>query len=465
VNRELAKALPSNLEAERAVLGAGMLNQNSLVKILGALSDRHFCLSDHRVVFMAFQSLFASAKPVDLLTVTEHLQVSGQLERAGGPGYLSKLLDGVPSLSNVEHYAAIVREQAKRRELIHFGERVQCLAWGEVAGKDNSDLSADAIASFAVDSALQIAAGEDSPVTLRPWAEVADSAFREIEKAHDHPESVRRFRSGVNSVDEMTGGMRPKELVVIVAPTSNGKTQFASQCAMQADRDGFSSLYFSAEMPAEQIVQREIAFQAGVKFFFVRRPDKLSAEEMERLKQASLRECQIQFVDRDITPTRVWAMAEAAKKSRALDILFVDYDQLVIEAGIDPNGDEDNVFRHQRAFVLAAKRLAERLDICVVLLCQLRKVSPKISNGAQPRLDDIWGDSSIRNTPHLILWLSREFFTHDMDRAYERKANLYVLKSRNDRTGIVPLEFDPERVRFLEAPPTEADSTQDRRGK
>jgi replicative DNA helicase len=130
--------------------------------------------------------------------------------------------------------------------------------------------------------------------------------------------------------------------------------------------------------------------------------------------------------------------------------------------GIDPKGDEDNVFRHQRAFILGAKKLAERLDICVVLLCQLRKVSPKVKSGAQPHLDDIWGDSSIRNTPHLILWLSREFFTHNMDVAYERRANVYVLKSRNDRTGIVQLEFDPERVRFTDVPPTDEESLQER---
>ena len=111
--------------------------------------------------------------------------------------------------------------------------------------------------------------------------------------------------------------------------------------------------------------------------------------------------------------------------------------------------------------MLSAKKLAERLDICVVLLCQLRKVPPKVLKGAKPQLDDIWGDSSIRNTPHVVLWVVREFFTHNMDVAFERKANVYVLKSRNDRTGKVPLEFDPERVRFLEAPSTEEDSVEE----
>jgi replicative DNA helicase len=160
----------------------------------------------------------------------------------------------------------------------------------------------------------------------------------------------------------------------------------------------------------------------------------------------------IQIVDQDITPARVWAVAEAAKRTAGLDLVLVDYDQLAIEAGIEPGSDDDNVFRHQRSFMLGAKRLADRLDICVVLLCQLRKVSGKVAEGATPRLDDIWGDSSVRNTPHVILWLVREFFRHNMDRDYERKATLYILKSRNGPTGVVNLEFDPDRVRFLDKP-------------
>lgn len=450
---EIAKPLPANLAAERALLGAAILNPSSALEVLSLIGEADFFLQENRLIFRRIQSLLARGVAVDLVTVTEELHRSGELEKTGGAAYVASLIDGVPRVAHVAYYARIVRENATRRELIYFADRIQKLAWGE-----GGDLDVNSITSYAVDTALNIATGEESTVVSRAWSEVADSTMREIESATSDLGSVRRFRFGLKDLDDMTGGLRPKELVVVVAPTSNGKTLLASQCAVQADRDGFKALYFSAEMPAEQIVQREIAFQAGVKSYFVRRPDKLRANELERLRQVSKRPCSVQFVDRDITPTRVWAMSEVTKKLRGLDIVFIDYDQLVIEAGIDPKGDEDNVFRHQRAFVLAAKKLAERLDVCVVLLCQLRKISPRIVAGTQPHLDDVWGDSSIRNTPHLILWLSREFFTHKMDVAYERKANVYVLKSRNDRTGIVPLEFDPDRVRFMDAPPTEEDS-------
>ncbi len=225
------------------------------------------------------------------------------------------------------------------------------------------------------------------------------------------PETARRISFGLSDLDDMTGGLRRKELVLIVAPTSNGKTLLSSQCAFQADRDGFKSLYFSAEMPGEQLAMREIAYQAGVKFYFAQRPENLNPDEYSRLLKASQCEHALRIVDRDITPARIFAMAEAAKRTRGLDLLVVDYDQLVIEAGMNPDSEDDNVFRHQRSFTLRAKKLAERLDICFVLLSQLRKVSPAVLKGAHPHLDDIWGDSSVRNTPHLILWLSRDFFT------------------------------------------------------
>jgi replicative DNA helicase len=456
VTIDIAKPMPADLNAERALLGAAILYPDSALELLSLARETDFSTRENCLVFRRIQSLLARGSAVDLVTLIADLNQSGELEGVGGAGYISGVLDGIPYISNVKHYAQIVRDRAKLRELIQFGAKLQDRAWG-------GSLETDSLISYAVDSTLQIATGADAPVTSRPFSEVAENAMREIERAQTDPGSIRLFRFGLSDLDDMTGGLRPKELVVIVAPTSNGKTLLASQCAMQADRDGFKVLYFSAEMPAEQLVQREIAWQASVKFYYVRRPDKLYPEELERLRVASKRKCDVQFVDRDITPTRVWAMSEAAKKTRGLDLVFIDYDQLVIEAGINPEGDEDNVFRHQRAFILNAKKLTERLDVCVVVLAQLRKISTKVLSGAHPHLDDIWGDSSIRNTPHVILWLSREFFTHNMDAAFERKANVYVLKSRNDRTGIVPLEFDPERVRFTDAPPTDKDSIQESR--
>jgi replicative DNA helicase len=449
---EINKALPNNTDAERSLLGAALIDGGAAVEILSLVRPDDFYNSFHKTIFQHIELVHAQGGAPDLITVSDAIRSAGKLEASGGIGYIASLIDGVPRVSNLHHYADIVRKKAKLRRLIYCSDAICRDAWDENGTPEQ-------IIEAAVSGVLSVADGDAGSAVPRPWKDVANSAMQSVERARQNPETAKRINFGLTDLDDMTGGLRRKELVLIVAPTSNGKTLLASQCAFQADRDGFKTLYFSAEMPGEQLAMREIAYQAGVPFYYAQRPERLSSEDYGRLLTASQREYSVRIVDRDITPARVFAMAEAAKRTRGLDMVVVDYDQLVIEAGMNPDSEDDNnVFRHQRAFVLRAKRLAERLDICFVLLSQLRKLSPQVLKGGHPHLDDIWGDSSIRNTPHLILWLTRDFFTHNMDKAYERKAHVYVLKSRNGRTGIVDLDFDPEQVRFSDAPPTEADS-------
>jgi len=387
-----------------------------------------------------------------LITIIDSLRSNGDLERSGGAGNISSLTDGIPSIFNVPHYAAIVRNKSRLRNLIHWSESLKQRAFSE-------ENDAEQLIESAISEILSIADDDGGLVEARPWKEVAASAMGEVERAMLNPEQVRRIHFGLADLDDMTGGLYPKEVVSIVSQTSHGKTLLAAQAAFQADQDGFKVLIFSAEMRAEDIALREIAYKAGVKFYFVRRPEKLTSAEYERLVVASEREHSLQIVDRDVTPLRIWAMAEAAKRNYGLDLVIVDYDQLVIEAGINPDSDDDNVFRQQRAFMFSAKKLAERLDINFMLLSQVRKLSPTVLKGAQPHLDDVWGDSSVRNTPQVILWLCRDFLIHGLDKRYERMAKVYVLKSRNSCTGLVSLEFDPEMVRFTDQVSDEGKST------
>ncbi|MFZ1971616.1 MAG: DnaB-like helicase C-terminal domain-containing protein [Candidatus Acidiferrales bacterium] len=444
----IAKPLPHSLEAERSLLGAALLDNSALLKMLPVLQDSDFFLAQNRVIYCGMRVLAAESKPIDTTLLMDHLATTGKLEAAGGVAYLAQLADGLPRVTNVEHYASIVKARAKSRELIAFAARLESRAF------DTAE-SPDSCAEESIGDLLRIISHQTHAIQSRSWRDVAKSAVDQLISAKMNPEKAARMFFGLRALDEMTSGLRRKELCLIVAPTSNGKTLLASQLAVSASSKDFRVLYFSAEMPGEQLAMREIAYRAGVKFYFSQRPEFLTTEELERLSEAGKDPLPIRIVDQDVTPSRIWAVSEAAKRTGGLDLVIVDYDQLVIEAGMDPKADDDSIFRHQRNFVLAAKRIAERLDVCFVLLSQLRKVSANVARGAHPRLDDIWGDSSVRNTPHLILWLVREFFQQEMDIDFERKAKVYVLKARNGRTGVVDLDFDPERVRFLDAPSIE----------
>jgi replicative DNA helicase len=445
MTESLERPLPHSLESERSLLGAALLDSGAFLKMGSILEDSDFFLPMHRVIYRSMQFLVAESKPIDITLLIDELISVGRLEDAGGVAYLTQLADGLPRATNVEHYARIVKARARSRELIYFAARLQDQAFEDSQGSDSR-------AEEAVAELLKIIGSGSSSVQSRPWQDVAKSAVDQLEDAKLHHQKSARMLFGLKALDEMTSGLRRKEMCLIVAPTSNGKSLIASQLAVSASGSGFRALYFSAEMPAEQLALREIAYRAGVKFYFAQRPESLTTGELTRLREAGNTHLDIRIVDQDITPARIWALAEAIKRSAGLDLVIVDYDQLVIEAGMDSKSDDDSVFKHQRNFILAAKRLASRLDVCFVLLSQLRKVSANVAKGAHPRLDDIWGDSSVRNTPHLILWLVREFFQQDMDIEFERKAKVYVLKARNGRTGVVNLDFDPERVRFSDAP-------------
>lgn len=440
---EISAPLPHSADAERAILGAMLLYPNAALDVFPNLRVADFFVSQNQVLYRHMRSIAAKGCPIDIIPLIESLNVtSGDLDRAGGHGYISALPDDpVTRSSNVNHYVKIVADKSRCRAIIHFAANLQARAFANA--EDSETLAEQGIADL-----LSTARDVSETVRARPFEAVAKSVMDQFVSAKLDPKKSARMNFGLTDLDGITSGLRRKELVVIVAPTSNGKTLLACQLAAQSSVDKFKTLYFSAEMPAEQIVQRELSFRAGIHFYKTQRPEFLGMDDMEKLQNVSRDPLNVSIVDRDITPARVWAMSEAAKRASGLDLVIVDYDQLVIEAGIDLKADDDNVFRHQRAFILAAKRLAERLDICVVILSQLRKIPASVANGMNPRLDDIWGDSSVRNTPHLILWLVREYFVHGMKPEYERKATVHILKSRNGRTGHVDLDFDPDFLRF-----------------
>jgi replicative DNA helicase len=446
--------LPHNFDAERAVLGVMMLNSSAVATAFSLVTTEEFFSPQHQGIYRAMQALSAEGREIDLLTVTDQLERQGKLAAAGGAAYVAQLIDGVPSKLNIAHYAAIVREKSQLRRLAHFCEATH-----------NAALSAgekpDKLIEGAVEDLLAIATSSNGHRSVRKWYDISQSAIEQVRFAREHPDKAARLYFGLSDLDRFTSGLRKGELVVIVGPTSHGKSILAEQLAISADERGHRGLIFSAEMSAEELALRQIAFEAKVPFYDARRPERLDDSQFGRLAEVATRVRSICIVDRDISPMAVWALSEAHKRNGGLDLVVVDYDQLVIETGISPDEDERSFFAHQRRFVLEAARLAKRLDVCFVLLCQLRKVSPRIVQGGKPTLDDIYGDSSIRNTPHLIIWIVREFFIHNLDPKWERKVTVYVVKARNDRAGRVRLDFDPERLRLADAPPSEKDSVEE----
>jgi replicative DNA helicase len=444
--------VPSNVEAERSVLGAILLNNDYAMKSFSILPPEDFLMLQHRKIYLTMQSMVGSNQPVDLVTLIETLSNSGELEAAGGRGYVQSIADGIPRVSNVEHYAKIVKEKALLRNIIHTANDLYKKAMKESE-------SGSSIIEGAIESFLDVASDSGGSL-IRSWKDVALSAVDKLENERRNPDRHSRLNSGLTDLDDMTSGLRKKDMVVIVGPTSNGKTLLALKYAMYGSERGYRGIAFSAEMSGEQLASRHFSSAAHVEAWKLRKPEFLSDDDMERMREVASQLRPLVVVEKDINTTNIWAISEAKKRSEGLDFIIVDYDQLVIEAGIDPD-DEEGFFRHQRKFNIQSKKMAERLDICVILLSQLRKVSGSLAKGGRPTIDDIYGDSSIRNTPDVILWVVRDFFTHAMKKEFENKMTVYIVKARNDRVGPVKLFFDFTYMSLEDKHPDESDSVEE----
>lgn len=440
----LEKQLPNEVNAERSVLGAIFMDNDAAHHVFPFLESSDFYSGSHRKIYSAMQVLSAKGDPVDLITVIAHLSVAGELESCGGDTYINKLVDGVPRVSNIESYGRIVTKKSRLRKLIEQSNQfIEEAMTSADEPKDIIERSAQSLISLAND--------ERGIVRARSWKDVAISAVQELEDEINNPAAKVRLEFGIKSLDEQLAGLRNKEFSIITGPTGHGKTLLCMQLCNSSSDKGYKGLIFSAEMTAESLAKRQLARDARVLPYFIRRPEQLNADSLERLHRACEIDRSLKIVDEDITPTRIWAMSELEKRIHGLDFVVVDYDQLVIDAGLEIKRDND-VFKHQRAFVKQAVKLTRKLDISFILICQLRKSAAQdIKSGVRkPNIEDVWGDSIVKNSAENIIWIHREFFFKNMNPDYESIAKAFVLKARNDGAGMTSLKFDIDKIEFAD---------------
>jgi replicative DNA helicase len=449
VNPANTQRLPQSEEAERAILGSAILADAAVIQLV---EPEDFALPFNQAVCRMLRRRHSESKPINDLVLIQEQETAATLEACGGILYIDSIVNGRARVSNVQHFIAILRKKRKLREImLHAANTLELC---ESGGSD------DEIISRALAAAPPKELPGQNPTLYRSWDECANIAVDQLEYAFRNPDTAKRIRFGLEHLDMVQGGLKKSMLVQLVAPTGNGKTLLAGQLANQADADGFKVLIISAEMAGEDVVMRDIAYRANVPYFRTQQPELLSERDIARLKEVAKRRCGIEIAERNITAPKMWARIETLKSEKGLDLVIVDFDQLVF--GAETTSEED-VFGKQRLFMHKAKEVAERLNICIVLLAQIRKLPPQVLKGARPSTDDLWGHASVRNLPQVILWLSREY-CRTLERDLEDKAKIYILKNRSGRQGTVDLSFNPIRLRFENAASvTESESVEEER--
>jgi replicative DNA helicase len=438
----LEKPLPNNLDAERSVLGAVLLDNNALNAAIENLKPEDFFLDQHRRVFTQMIALGESQQAIDLITLTEELHRRGDLEAAGGAPYLASLADGMPRVSNVEHYARIVKEKAILRNLIHTTHNIQQRAF---EGEDG----ADAVLDNAESSIFQLA--EDRVrAGLIPIKEIVDSSRERLEKIFREGKSISGVSTGYGELDKLTSGFQPSELLILAARPSQGKTALALNLAENiAIRAGKPVAIFSLEMSKESLLQRLVASVAQIdahKF----RTGHLSREDWRLMTEglAQIYASPMWIDDAgSISVLEIGAKARRLKRDKGLSLLIVDYLQLITARGRFGNRQEEVA-----SISRGLKGLAKELQIPVLVLSQLTRAPERDERG--PQLSDLRESGAIEQDADVVMFIYRpHFFKAGATPEEREETELRIAKQRNGPTENVRFVFRSRLTRFEEAAP------------
>jgi replicative DNA helicase len=438
----LEKPLPSNLDAERSVLGAILLDNNALNAAIENLRPEDFFLEQHRRVYTQMIALGESQQAIDLVTLTEELHRHGELEAAGGAPYLAALADGMPKVSNVEHYARIVKEKAMLRNLIHATHNIQQRAF-------EGDDGADAILDGAESSIFALA--EDRiRAGLISVKDIVRDNFERLEKIFREGKSVTGIPTGYTELDKLTSGLQSSELIILASRPSQGKTALALNLAENiAIRAGSPVAIFSLEMSKESLLQRLVASVAQIdahKF----RTGHLSREDWRRMTEAlgTISSAPIWIDDAgSISVLEIGAKARRLKRDKGLSFLIVDYLQLITARGRFNNRNEE-----VSSISRSLKGLAKELQIPVMVLSQLTRAPDREERG--PQLSDLRESGAIEQDADVVMFIYRpNFFKLDAAPDERDQADILIAKQRNGPTDKVKFVFRSRMTRFEEAAP------------
>ncbi len=435
-----ADRMPHDPEAERAVLGAVLLDPGAMLHIIEKLRQDEFYLESHRLIYQTCLELHEKADAADLVTVRNHLSEQGRLEQVGGASYLSSLVDALPDVANVIHYAEIVHDKSVKRRLMSAAQKIL-----STCSLDHGE-AREAVESAQKD-VYQIA--EDTLAGgLVPIKKLTDSELENIEAARETRSTLTGLDTGFIRLNELTSGLQRKDLVILAARPSMGKTSLGINiCAHAALRGGKKVAVFSLEMAAEQLVRRLLSAEARVDQKRIS-GGYLAKSDWPKLEMAAqaLREVHLWIDDTPgITALELSAKSRRLKQEQGLDLIMVDYMQLM-SGGARFSSRNEEVSAISRSL----KAVAKELDVPMLVLSQLSRQPERRGGDHRPQLSDLRESGSIEQDADVVMFIVRPS-VYDREAEDPRRAELMIAKQRNGPIGEIDLVFQHEFTRFENA--------------
>ena len=438
-DKRTAKIPPQNLDAEKSLIGAVLIDEEVMADVSENVKAIDFYDKNHGIIFGAMIRLFEKHKPVDLLTLTDELKRKDELDAIGGSAYLTELTNYVPTAAHAATYAEMVAQKAVRRRLIHASADISELGYDESTTTQELLEQAEAeLFSVSDQSIKQDLVSIDS---------ILMESFDRIEELHKNKGELRGIRTGYRDLDNMTAGLQRSDLIILAARPAMGKTTLVTNLAYNvATIEKKPVLFFSLEMSKEQLVDRMLADAANVDSWNIR-TGKLSDEDFLKLSEASgeLAEAPI-FID-DTPGLSVHEMRTKARRKNhesQLGLIIVDYLQLMQASGNHAGNRVQEVSEISRGL----KLIARELNVPLIALSQLSR-SVETRTPPIPQLSDLRESGSIEQDADIVSFIYRPGYYEPDNTEVQNITDLIIAKHRNGPVGKVQLYLHPERLRFM----------------
>jgi replicative DNA helicase len=439
--------LPANIDAEKTILGAILLDNSAHAEAAEKLNEDDFSLDSHRRIFLRMTELMDAQHAVDIVTLSNELARYKEIESIGGVAYLASLTEGLPRRPVIEEYIRIVKDKSLLR-------RLMAICSSAIARAADGGESALGVLDETEGKLLEVS---EKGLTqgFQSLGEIVQNSFENIDNLYKQSREVTGLATDFTQFDIMTSGLQKGELIIIAARPSMGKTAWAINIAQNAAINHNATVaVFSLEMSKESLLRRMLASQAWVDQQLLQK-GMIGREDHEKLTNAlgQLVESRL-FID----DTAAISLAEMRAKSRrlqqnhGLDLVVVDYLQLM-SATVPSSGKRNYENRTQEVSAISRglKALAKELKVPVVALSQLSRAGVQRKDDHRPMLSDLRESGSIEQDADVVAFIHREsYYTRDeeMSEADKAKSEIIIAKQRNGPTGTVHLNFIAKFTRF-----------------
>jgi len=433
------KLPPQDIEAEKSVLGALMLDKDAIIKVADLLYSADFYQPANAKIFEAIFGLFEHGEPIDILSVSKKLKDENQLTEIGGSAYLTDLINSVPTAAHISYYAKIVRQKKVLRDLITASSQITERVFD--TSENTEDLLDD------VEQKIFSISQKSRPQKFVQIKDELKAAYERIEKLHRGEKGLRGVSTGFDELDNYLSGFQRSDLIILGGRPSIGKTALLLDMARSpAIKTKMPVGIFSLEMSRDQVIDRIIAAEAQVPLWKLR-TGRLSDDIDFEMIQAALDRLAQAPIFIDDTPSaniiQLRSMARRLQAEHGLGLLVVDYIQL-----IQPRSNTDNMVQAMTEVSRGLKGLARELQVPVLAAAQLSRAVEQ-REVKIPRLADLRESGSIEQDADVVLFIYRK----DKDKSEpsldeENTAEIIIAKHRNGPLATVQLKFDPEKVSF-----------------